>query len=183
MDFITEETTVYEAVTKYPQLKEVLVAISPKFSKLNNPAIFNTVAKVTPFKMAAKIGGIYARELVLQLNEAIGKKAEYLAYIKSQIPKMQEEFLKKQFASSAAPGEKPAWLEAAAAFEVVDGRKFDEPFGHVVATAAKKAKGQGFIMVQKFEPAPLIAYLASQGFEHYTEKLNEQEFKVYFYKK
>lgn len=181
---ITGETTVYDAVTAYPELKEVLIRISPKYKKLQNPVIFNTVAKITPLKKAAAVGGIFENELLLQLNEAIGKKDEYLAFVKSNIPKMQEEFLKKQFgAAEGREKPRPEWMSDTGAYEVIDGRKFDEPFPHVVKKAGTLKSGEGFVLVQKFEPAPMISYLEQQGFESFTEKISGEEYRVYFRKR
>lgn len=108
---ITEEDTVYAVLTKYPQLKEVMLKMSPKYSHLQNPVMFNTVAKVTPLKKAANVSGIYIKEMLYQLNDAIGKGAEFLVYFKSQIPKMQEEFLKKYLNKGADAGKSPrGWI-------------------------------------------------------------------------
>lgn len=182
---ITEDDTVYDVITKYPQLKEVLVKISPKYQRLYNPVIFNTVAKLTPLKKAASIGNIYLKEMLYQLNDAIGKGGEFLAYFKSQIPKMQEDFLKKQFAGTSKNKiEKPGWMSGAAGFETLDARLIDgEPFGKILEKAKEIKAGKGFILVQKFEPSPIIAYLETQGFLHWVEKEVEDKIKVYFYKK
>ncbi|HRU38809.1 MAG TPA: DUF1858 domain-containing protein [Candidatus Goldiibacteriota bacterium] len=182
---ITEDDTVYDVITRHPELKEVLVRISPKYKRMYNPVIFNTVAKVTPLKKAAAVGNIYLKELLYQLNEAIGKGGEFLAYFKSRIPKMQEDFLKKQFAPSGGKsGEKPSWMGKAVDFSEFDARAIDEePFSHIMKKAGSVKKGSGFVLVQKFEPAPIIAYLGTQGFEHWVEKISEDEVRVYFFKK
>jgi len=180
---ITEDDTVYDVITKYPHLKEVLVKISPKYQRLYNPVIFNTVAKLTPLRKAASIGNIYLKEMLYQLNDAIGKGGEYLAYFKSQIPKMQEEFLKKQFSGKAASLAMPGWMENAESFGVFDARTIDaEPFTHIMDKAGSIKPGSGFVLVQKFEPAPIIAYLGTQGFENWVEKEAEDLVKVFFYK-
>ena len=180
---ITEDDTVYDIITRYPQLKEVLVKISPKYQRLYNPVIFNTVAKLTPLKKAASIGNIYLKEMLYQLNEAIGKGGEYLSYFKSQIPKMQEEFLKKRFSGKVPSSVKPAWMEKTGSFGVFDARAVDgEPFTHIMDKAGSIKPGSGFVLVQKFEPAPVIAYLGTQGFEHWVEKEAEDLIRVYFFK-
>jgi hypothetical protein len=181
---ITENDKVYDVVTAHPRLKEVLKEISPKFVKLNNPVVFNTVAKVTSLKMAAKIGDVYLKEMLYRLNEAIGKGSEYMAWFKSQIPAMQEEFMKKQFGSETEGGEKPLWVSAAKDYETIDARKLgEEPFPIVVAKAGTIKAGSGFILIQSFKPSPLIHYLETQGFESWTEKLSENEYRVFFMKK
>lgn len=183
---ITEEDTVYELLTKHPELKEVLIKISPKFKNLQNPVMFNTVAKITSLGKASKIGNIYIKEMLYELNEAIGKGREFLTYFKSQIPKMQEEFMKKEFGTGKTENniDKPKWLEQIASFETFDARKIEEePFTFILDKAGSIKSGSGFVLIQKFEPAPIINYLQTQGFESYVVKTSEEEVRVYLYKK
>lgn len=49
--------------------------------------------------------------------------------------------------------------------------------------AASVKPGKGFVLVQKFEPAPIIAYLGTQGFESRVEKESEDKVNVYFYRR
>lgn len=182
-DLITENDTVYDVLTKYPQLKEVLVEISPKYKRLYNPVLFNTVAKVTKLKKAAEVGNIYIKELLYQLNLAIGKGEEFLQYFKEQIPKMQEEFLKKQFGNKIDLKEKPDWFLKSKYFKIFDAREIKgEPFAQIIEFAKKIQNGEGFILIQKFVPAPMISYLETLGFKSWTEKESDNKIKVYFYK-
>ncbi len=181
---ITENDKVYDVVTAHPELKDVLKEMSPKFVKLNNPVVFNTVAKVTTLKMASKIGDVYLKEMLYRLNEAIGKGSEYMAWFKSQIPAMQEEFMKKQFGDEKESKEMPGWVKQASDYEVVDARTLsEEPFPVVAAKAGSIKAGGGFVLVQAFKPSPLIHYLETQGFESWVEKKDENEYRVYFLKK
>jgi len=51
----------------------------------------------------------------------------------------------------------------------------------------RKAKSigdnEGFILIQKFEPLPMINMLEEMGFEHYSEKLPSDDYKIYFHMK
>jgi len=179
---ITEETTIYEIVTNYPELKEVLLQISPKFKNLQNPVMLNTVAKITSVSKAAKVGGVFANEMLLKLNEALGLGEEYLAHVKSNIPKMQAEFMRKQAQKGEAAAEKPAWMEKAGGFETIDVRSLGEPFGLITGKVTELSKGQGIHMVQSFEPAPLIAYVSGLGCGIFVEKKQEDEVHIFFYK-
>lgn len=180
---IKENTTVFQALTDHPELKDVLLEISPKYKKLQNPVMFNSIAKVTPFKAAAKVGGVYIHEMLLRLNEAIGLKDEYLKYHKSRIPEMQKEFLSRQFVSGASENEKPGWMERSGGFEITDVRMKGEPFQLITSKAERLKAGEGFGMKQGFRPQPLIDFLEGRGFESYVEKISEEEFDIYFYRK
>ncbi len=253
---ITARTKVKEALDKYPHLKDVLIKLSPKLSKLKNPLIFSTVARWATFADVAKISGLSLCELLHTLNRAIGKEKELLSVFPECIKEFQAEeeerpqwlerirefvvedvrgrddfFLPeiKKKLSQLREGqalvvvndfdplplknmvremgfycftEKPNpyefrviiyparekregdWREERQAFEVLDVREErTDPFNKIVRKAYETPEGSGFVLVQRFEPVPLILMLQSMGFEHMVEKLGPFEYRVYFYKK
>lgn len=180
MSFIKENDIIYNIVKKYPEIKDTLIEISPKFKKLENPLIFNTVAKFTTVEKAASIGKVYLKEMLYKLNETIGKEEEYFNYEKSRIVNMKDNFLKKSLENN---NEKPLWMDKKDNFKILDVRNLGhDPFPEITNEAKKLKTGEGFILIQTFEPLPVISYLAKSGIEHYTEKIKEDEFHVYFYK-
>lgn len=50
---ITAETKIHDLLETYPYLKGWLVAYAPEFEKLNNPVIYNTMARVASLEAAA----------------------------------------------------------------------------------------------------------------------------------
>lgn len=48
------DTKVGELIQTYPYVKDVLLGLSPKFKKLNNPVLFKTMASVATLEMIAK---------------------------------------------------------------------------------------------------------------------------------
>lgn len=190
--FIGADDTIFDVVTKYPEVKKRLLELSEKYGRLNNPVVFNTVAKLTSVKKAASVGGIYWKEFVYQLNDAIGLGKDYLEHSKAAA-------FAAHGTGTAAPsghgglvpaedvrdpaGPRPQWMEKAKGFEVMDVRDGGEPFNKVTGKAKTVESGNGFTLVQVFEPMPLIGYLETMGFEHVTEKVSDTEVRVYFYKK
>jgi len=179
---LTEDTTVYDAVKNHPVLKNVLRSVSKNYEKLENPVVFNTAARITTFKSAAKIGRVYVYDLLMKLNEAIGKKNEFEEYMKNRLPSMQKEFMDKM-SGSAETAKRPQWLDKKEEFEAMDVREAKEPFSAIMKKASETGKGRGFVLVQKFEPAPVIDNLAKKGFEVFVERASEEEYRVYFYRK
>ncbi|MCX7821340.1 MAG: DUF1858 domain-containing protein [Brevinematales bacterium] len=172
-ELIKETDKIYDIVTKYPQIKEKLLSISNKFQKLNNPLIFNTVAKVTTVRKASEVAGIYINEFLYELNDAIGLGKEFLEFKKKDIFSKKEAFLKTE-------GDvKPVWADDLKDFIVKDVREIGEPFFEVVEFAKTH---KYFCIVQNFKPIPLITYLESLGFESYTE-FKDNAYYIYFYKK
>ncbi len=72
---INPSTKVAEVLEVYPQLEEVLISLSPQFSKLKNPVLRRTVARFATLESAAKMAGIPSRSLVGRLRESAGLDA------------------------------------------------------------------------------------------------------------
>jgi len=176
-NFINENDTIYDIVNKYPQIKDKLIAISDKFQKLNNPLLFNTVAKITTVKKAASVANIYLYEFLYELNDAIGMGKEFLESKKSEI-------FSKNFKISEVDDvnyEKPSWFDKIDKFEIYDVSNLEEPFFKIVDIAKNKNYGEGFCIIQNFKPLPIIEYLKTLQFENYID-FKENKYFIYFYK-
>jgi len=76
------------------------------------------------------------------------------------------------------------WLNKKDSFLVKDVRKLQGNFLPMILQLAKDTKkGEGFCIVQSFEPLPLYSTLSELGYEHHTEKISDVEWKAYFYRK
>ena len=65
---ITPLTRIGDLLDAFPELDDVLIGLAPAFSKLKNPILRRTVAKVATVQKAASIAGIDA-EALLQAGE------------------------------------------------------------------------------------------------------------------
>ncbi|GAB4369027.1 MAG: hypothetical protein Kow009_05690 [Spirochaetales bacterium] len=186
---IRKDQTVYEVLTNHPDLKPVLQELSPRFRRLDNPVAFQTLARVTTLERAAKIGGVYLREMLYRLNEALGLGAEYLAEEKASIQeslrsgealKKVVELANRRTGGTVPDGAPPPWLAAASTFPRMDLRTLaEDPFDRVMKLAEGTKPGEGFILIQSFEPIPLLSHLSQKGFLHYTERIGAQEYRIY----
>ncbi len=70
---ITSETVVGPLVKKYPYLKEVLLSLSPKYSKLKNPVLFKTMSAIATLEMISKRGNLEVEFIIDKLVQAIKK--------------------------------------------------------------------------------------------------------------
>lgn len=57
-----------------------------------------------------------------------------------------------------------------------------EPFAQIMRAAAALAPGAVLRVRAIFEPAPLYRVLGKQGFEHATEQLGEEDWRVWFHR-
>ena len=75
---ILSSANIKETLDKYPDLKEILVKLSPKFAKLQKPALYNTLARFASFKDAAKLTGVSVCEILHTINEYLGVAEELI---------------------------------------------------------------------------------------------------------
>ena len=73
---ITPETKIYDLLENYPALENKLIEIAPVFSKLKNPVLRRTIAKVTSIKQAALVGNVSLNHLVNELRKEVGQFTE-----------------------------------------------------------------------------------------------------------
>lgn len=61
-------------------------------------------------------------------------------------------------------------------------RRGEEPFERIMG-AVSELDGNAVLRVRAlFEPEPLYGVLGGRGFEHWTEKLGEEDWRVWFYR-
>lgn len=152
---ITPKTRVAELLEAYPDLEQVLISAAPAFSKLNNPVLRRTIARVTSLRRAAEIAGISTRDLVGRLRRAAG------------LP--EEPSLETDEGADLAPADGPAaWVDAARVRWTVDADALladgAEPISEVSHRAAQLERGDLGLIRSSFRPAPLIEWLESRGF-------------------
>lgn len=150
---ITPETKVAHLLEAYPQLEQVLIDAAPAFSKLRNPVLRRTIARVTTLKRAAEIADIPVRDLVLRLREAAG-------IADSDLPPELD-------VASDAEGPAP-WVDAARVRWTVDADRLleagQEPISDVLARANSLEGDDLGLIRSSFRPAPLIELLHNQRF-------------------
>lgn len=68
---ISPDTVLGPVVKKYPFLKDFLINLSPKFSKLSNPVLFKTMSSMATFQMISDRGGFDVEDLMAQVKKEI----------------------------------------------------------------------------------------------------------------
>ncbi len=76
------------------------------------------------------------------------------------------------------------WQEKKNGFLIKDVRGLKGNFlPSIIKLANETEVGKGFCIVQSFEPIPLYATLQALGYEYEKEKVSDEEWRVYFYRK
>jgi hypothetical protein len=164
---ITPKTKVLQLIEAYPQLEEVLIGLVPAFSKLKNPILRKTVARITNLQQAAQVGDISIDLLINTLRKAIGQDSA--------------EFKKQENQQSAGT---PAWFDASKVFRELDARPMlaagEHPVAQVLEDLKQMPAGKIYLLIAPFLPAPLIDKASSLGALHFVVKEAGNVYKVYF---
>ncbi len=68
-------------------------------------------------------------------------------------------------------------------FVTVDARVLEGFFLPKIIQTAKTLTGnQGLRVIQSFEPVPLYGVMEKEGWDHFTQKISEEEFHIYFFR-
>lgn len=71
---ITRETVIGNLVKEYPFIKEFMLGLSPKFSKLKNPILFKTMSSIATLEMISERGGFEVNDLIGKIVKEIDDK-------------------------------------------------------------------------------------------------------------
>ncbi len=165
------------------RLIEVFASLSPTFERLRNPGMRKVMARLVTVSAAAHMAGIDEQLLVDRLNEALGEGTP-------DEPEAGPSMIESSDPASEAPSEPstPPWLASITADDIIDVdvredlRQGREPFSRIMAARASVLPGQVLRLRAIFEPVPLYYVLGKQGFEHWTQKLADDDWQVWFYR-
>lgn len=167
---ITPKTKISDLLDAYPQLEDVLIAQAPQFTKLRNPLLRKTIAKVTTLSQAAAVGGLKVEELVNALRKAIGQ-SDISDFDQSQ---------------AVYNTRKPSWFSERKVVKTMDVRDMlhegEQPV-HLVLSAVKLLNKKEILeIIAPFLPAPLLDKATGLGYKHWIKEISGDEFLVYFKK-
>lgn len=169
---INEKTKIAALLKHHPDVLEVIVSIAPDFKKLRNPILRKLMAGRTSISMASKVGGCSPEDFfkaLAPLGFEVDDSAvlvedkvdnsplpEYLTSLdKSQI----KEFDVRQILAS---GQDPL---------------------RAIQEKVKDLKNiEVLVIINNFEPVPLIKLLEKQGFLSHVNYINEDRIDTYFYR-
>lgn len=89
--------------------------------------------------------------------------------------------------TAAEATRRPEALDAIDSSKIVEAdvredlRSGREPFKRIMAARQRVPEGGALVVRAIFEPVPLYAVLGKQGFDHFTEELGHEDWRVWFY--
>lgn len=145
---------VSDLLDAYPHLEDTLLELSPAFSKLRNPILRRTVAKVTTLQQAAKVAGVSPILLLETLRQAAGLP------IDNSNESIDIENEQK---------DKPEWFGKMNITIRFDARPIIEsgenPMQEIIRLSKELQNNQIMELTAPFKPVPIMDLLKSKGFE------------------
>lgn len=154
---INLQTKIANLLETYPQLENKLIELSPIFSRLRNPVLRRTIAKVTSLKQAAEVAGISPPVLVMELRKAVGLTPESVDIVTSNSPTAQ------------IP---PVWFNESKVSVCYDVRPVidagESPMHEILKLSAQLKPGEILQLISSFKPSPILDLLDSKGFKSWS---------------
>lgn len=146
-------------------LIDVLVALSPAFERLRNPAMRKVMSRLVTVEQAARMANVDADLLVARLNgHALGIPAETTEEnpLEATAPDIPEERI----------------VDLDVREDLRNGR---EPFSRIMAARRELPDGGALRVRAIFEPVPLYRVMEKQGLQYFTEELGPEDWRVWFF--
>jgi uncharacterized protein (DUF2249 family) len=198
---IARTDRVSKVIGRDESLIDVFISLSPAFERLRNTSMRNVMSRLVTVEQAARMAGVDAEELVARLNAhgsgaAVDASQVGAAKVESNAAPMDPHGAGDTVTSFTGEqgnvrlrdaGARPEPLERVASADIVkldvraELRAGREPFSLIMA-ALRTVPAGGVLCVRAiFEPVPLYAVMKRQGFEHWTERLADDDWRVWFH--
>ena len=171
---INEKTKIAALLKHHPDALETIVTLSPDFKKLRNPVLRALMAGRTTIAMASKIGGCRPEDFFRALVP-LGFEVDHSSSVTE---------------GDAVPNgnPKPEYLQNIQPELVIN---FDvramlaegnDPLKSIQQKVKSLNRGEVLLIINNFEPVPLIKLLEKQGFQSYVNFIDQDTIETYFYK-
>ena len=177
---ITGDSNLGRLLDEHPELVEVLAAYHAHFARLRNRGLRRVMAPRVTVAQAARVAGVPAADLVAAIRRAVGVEMAPVA-AGHDIPNSTG-----NGTGGDTPSPRPAALDGLTAVEVdvrEDIRKGVEPLARIMTAAKALGSGKALTVRAPFEPVPLYDVLGQRGFGHWTEPLDDGDWRVWFFRR
>ncbi len=155
---ISPETKLIDLLEAHPALEDILIQYSPAFSKLKNPLLRRSIARVATLRQVATIGRIPVAELVSKLRSDLGLE------VSEPLPGSEEEKVAE-----------PEWFRESKVVSVLDVDQMLDAGVHPLESIGRILQNSGdadiIKLVSSFTPEPLIVKFRDKGYQIWTRTL------------
>ncbi len=165
---ITQHTKISKILKEKPEAIDLIAGINPNFKKLQNPILRRSLATRVSVKDAAKIGKIQVNDFLRTLQQA-GFEVEFVDEKTKAIGEAQD-LMPPDFSNRE--------IITLDVRPIINEGK--DPFGYINKVAKQIKPEQILLIINDFEPIPLIEYLISKNFIHWMKQDAEGNYLTYF---
>lgn len=172
---IAASTKISALIKENPAAIEAIASINKHFEKLRNPLLRKVLASRVTIADAARIGGCEVERFY-----------EKLAPLGFTVAAKSSESMEKPVYTSTA--ELPAFLTGLPAeclhrLDVcADIATGNDPFRKIMAAVDKLDEHSALLLINTFEPTPLMAILKKKGYSYFTEEKSPDLVHTYFWR-
>jgi len=171
---INEKTKISALLKHHPDALETIVAIAPDFKKLRNPILRKLMAARTTIAMASKVGGCKPEDfykalapLGFEYDSAGSSGADEDVVENKPMP----DYLKNLDQKNLVNFDVRALIASG-----------DDPLRQIQQKVKELQPEQALLIINNFEPVPLIKLLEKQGFSTYVNHKDPETIETYFYR-
>ena len=168
---ISEKTKISQIIKENPEAIQVIASINKHFKKLANPVLRKLLAPRVSIADAANIGGTTV-EVFLEKLEEIGFEID-----NSKKTKIEDLTKKQEFKMENINKEKLVELDVRPTIEAGN-----DPFKSIMEAIKVLPDDKTLLIINVFEPIPLINHLKEKGYESKTERPEPGVVHTYFRK-
>jgi len=163
---IDAQTKISTILKEKPEAIDVIADINANFKKLQNPILRRSLASRVSVKDAARIGKVHVNDFLKAL-ENIGFSVNYSNEnsFSDTLQIMPPDFINREIVTLDV---RPI---------IAEGK---DPFGYINKTAKKIERNQILLIINDFEPIPLIDYLLERNFIHWMKQDEQGNYLTYF---
>ncbi|WP_347160027.1 DUF2249 domain-containing protein [Pontibacter chitinilyticus] len=171
---LAADTKISAIIKANPAAIEIIAGISSHFEKLRNPLLRKLLTSRVSIGDAARIGGCQVDDFFQKLGP--------LGFTVNE----PEEPEKPEVRTTGAS--KPGFLQQLSPDKIttLDVRpqiaSGQDPYRSIILAVNALTTGQALLLVNTFEPTPLLTILQKKGFSHFVEKLCSELVYTYFWR-
>ena len=167
---ILATSNIKETLDKYPQLRNVLIDLSPKFKRMQNAAIYNTLARFANFNDAARISGLSVCEILHTINRHLGTEDKLLKNMPECIKQTKEEIEDKSVPIT--------WQESSERYIYNN-----DTINELIKKVSELETQQNIVIISVEKPIELLKVADGLNFQFNIEKHKEYRISIFNPKK
>lgn len=171
---IDERTKIAVLLKHHPDALETIIKLSPDFKKLRNPILRTLMAGRTTIAMASKIGGCKPEDF-FKILAPLGFERDH-----AQTDIAESGTVKTYPKPPHLQDIKPDKLVNFDVRELL--ANGTDPLKSIQQKVKSLSPGEVLVIVNNFEPVPLIKLLEKQGFQTYVHPIDSDTIETFFYK-